>query len=388
MGTISTTKLAGLSIIFGPIICLAAYFYQQLVIFADVEWAVAASWASLAAENSTAVAITSIIIPIGIFMLVHGLQFVANEIRANGNGAALAAYSVPLIMFGWIGISLSCGIYIAGANFPEPATQAAAAFLAATGILNIVGVLQSLGFLFIFFNTFTNKLVFGEEAYFDLSDNEIQIQTDFNGKEVIIFGLTDPELDTILTIKGPNKDTKVSKKERLFGFWFNTKKIIYRDLPSIFFIASSSPIKKILNDDTIIKKSLYFEKMFVNLLAQRNFNFTDQNTFEIWNENMIKIKKELNLYKEYKLKIIDDKLFQTRVFFPTNTVPGFYDVNIYQIKNKIIISEKNKKIIVKKAGIGNKIFQFAHNKPATYGILCIVFAVLAGLMGATIFRRL
>ncbi|MBH51588.1 MAG: hypothetical protein CL785_00325 [Chloroflexi bacterium] len=150
MGTISTTKLAGLSIIFGPIICLAAYFYQQLVIFADVEWAVAASWASLAAENSTAVAITAIIIPIGIFMLVHGLQFVANEIRANGNGAALAAYSVPLIMFGWIGISLSCGIYIAGANFPEPATQAAAAFLAATGILNIVGVLQSLGFLFIF----------------------------------------------------------------------------------------------------------------------------------------------------------------------------------------------------------------------------------------------
>ena len=62
-------------------------------------------------------------------------------------------------------------------------------------------------FLFIFFNTFTNKLVLGEEAYFDLSDNEIQIQTDFNGKEVIIFGLTDPELDTILTIKGPNKDT-------------------------------------------------------------------------------------------------------------------------------------------------------------------------------------
>ena len=190
-------------------------------------------------------------------------------------------------------------------------------------------------FLFIFFNTFTNKLVFGEEAYFDLSDNEIQIQTDFNGKEVIIFGLTDPELDTILTIKGPNKDTKVSKKERLFGFWF-----------------------------------------------------TDQDKFQIWNENMIKIKKELNLYKEYKLKIIDDKLFQIRVFFPTNTIPGFYDVYIYQVKNKVIISEKNKKIIIKKAGIGNNIFQFAHKQPTAYGILCIVFAILSGLIGAIIFRRL
>ena len=55
---------------------------------------------------------------------------------------------------------------------------------------------------------------------------------------------------------------------------------------------------------------------------------------------------------------------------------------------KIIIGEKNKKIIIKKAGIGNKIFQFAHNQPAVYGILCILFAVFAGLMGATIFRRL
>ena len=52
------------------------------------------------------------------------------------------------------------------------------------------------------------------------------------------------------------------------------------------------------------------------------------------------------------------------------------------------ITKKNKKIIIKKSGIGNIIFQFAHNKPATYGILCIVFAVFAGLMGATIFRRL
>ena len=233
-----------------------------------------------------------------------------------------------------------------------------------------------------------NKMIYGEETYFDLSDQEIEIQTNFNGKEVIIFGLTEPQFDTIITIKGPKKDTKVSKKERLFGFWFNTKKIIYKELPSIFFIATSNPINEILNDVTITKKALFFEQMIINLVTQRNFNFTKQNKLEVWNKNIIEIKKELNLYKEYELKIIDNKLFQTKVFFPSNTIPGSYNVDIYQIKNKIILSEKNKKIMIKKAGIGNKIFQFAHNQPAVYGILCIVFAVFAGLMGATIFRRL
>ena len=169
---------------------------------------------------------------------------------------------------------------------------------------------------------------------------------------------------------------------------FNSKKIIYKDLPSIFFVASSYPINEILNDETITRKALYFEQMIINLVTQRNFNFTKQNKLEMWNKNMIEIKKELNLYKDYKLKIIDNKLFQTKVFFPSNTVPGSYDVNIYQIHNKVIINEKNKKIIIKKAGIGNIIFQFAHNKPAIYGILCIVFALFAGLMAATIFRRL
>ena len=33
---------------------------------------------------------------------------------------------------------------------------------------------------------FVNNNTLGSEAYFDLSEKEIQIETDFNGKEIII----------------------------------------------------------------------------------------------------------------------------------------------------------------------------------------------------------
>ena len=118
--------------------------------------------------------------------------------------------------------------------------------------------------------TITNESTFGSEAYFDLSDKEIKIETDFDGKEVIIFGLTDPSFDTILVIKGPKKNVKLSMKERIFGFWFETKKIIYHDIPSILFIASSSPIDQILNEDVIIKKGLLFEKLILNVITKKN----------------------------------------------------------------------------------------------------------------------
>ena len=91
-----------------------------------------------------------------------------------------------------------------------------------------------------------NDITLASEAYFDLSEKEIQIRTDFKGKEIIIFVIFQSNQDIILLIEGPKKDTKILKKERILGFWFNTKKIIYKDLPSLFFVATSSPIKKIL----------------------------------------------------------------------------------------------------------------------------------------------
>lgn len=241
-------------------------------------------------------------------------------------------------------------------------------------------------FIILIIILFLNLETLAGEAYFDLSEKEIQIQTNFNGKEIIIFGVFEKNEDIILTIKGPSRDAKVMKKERILGFWFNTKKVIYKKIPSLFFIASSSPIREILNKETIIKEKIYFDELLTNSITQRNF--IEQKNLNIWNDNLIKIQKENNLFKEYKFKNIDNKLFQTRVFFPDNSVPGSYKVTILQVKNKVIISKKNKIINIKKSGIGEKIFKFAHSQPATYGLLSIILAIISGLSAATIFRRL
>ena len=90
----------------------------------------------------------------------------------------------------------------------------------------------------------------------------------------------------------------------------------------------------------------------------------------------------------YDLKNVEDKLFHTRVFFPANSSPGDYIVTIYQIKNNVIIDKKIKKIVIDKSGIGNKIYLFAQQEPAIYGIISILLAVFAGLIAATAFRRI
>ena len=224
-----------------------------------------------------------------------------------------------------------------------------------------------------------------EEVYFDLSQDNIEIKTDFNGKEIIIFGLLKDNHETLLTIKGPPSKMKIQKKDRYFGVWINNKQIIYSNIPTLFFLSSSSEVVKILPSSTLINENLSFEKILKNKTFNQNFIF--ENNQDLWSKNFVRIKKKQLLYKEFEMKIFKNKLFQTSVFFPPNTVPGTYNVDIYYIKNNTIINKDQKKIIVKKTGIGSKIYKFAKDNAATYGVFVIIFSILSGLIAATLFRR-
>ena len=233
----------------------------------------------------------------------------------------------------------------------------------------------------IFFSSFLQA----EEIYFDLSEDNIELKTDFNGKEIIIFGLLKDDHETLLTIKGPPSKMRIQKKERYFGIWINNQYVTYSNIPSLFFLSTSKKINEILPESILINEDLSFEKILNNKTFNQNFIF--KNDQEDWNNNFVRIKKEQSFYKSFEMKKVKDKLFQTSVFFPPNTIPGIYNVNIYYIRNNTIMSNDQKKIVIKKSGIGSKIFDFANNNAATYGVFVVIFSIFSGFIAATLFRR-
>ena len=237
--------------------------------------------------------------------------------------------------------------------------------------------------IFILLVLFSNTVL--SEAYFDISEDNIKIETNFTGKEVIIFGILNDGQETIMTIKGPQKNAVIQKKERILGFWFNTKQITYNQIPSIFFIASSKNIEDILPASTIIKEELSFNYLLENKTSQRNF--ISDVSLDNWKDNFVRINKNKNLFKKYNVEKIDNKLFQTRIFFPAKSIPGEYKVNVYQIQNNLILNNKEKIITLKKSGVGSQIYNFAHNNAAAYGLFAIIFAIMSGFLAATLFRR-
>ena len=116
-------------------------------------------------------------------------------------------------------------------------------------------------------------------------------------------------------------------------------------------------------------------------------NFISEISLDDWKNNFVRIKKDKSFFKEYNVEKIENKLFQTRVFFPAESIPGEYLVNVYQIKNNVILYKKEKIITLKKSGIWSQIYDFAHKNAAAYGLFAIIFAILSGFLAATLFRR-
>ncbi len=223
-----------------------------------------------------------------------------------------------------------------------------------------------------------------QKAYFDLSQKEINIDTNFTGQELILFGLTEQDDEIIVVVKGPKTDLTVRSKSRILGFWFNTKSVTYLDVPKVYFISSNYDFKDILNDKELYENEIGFNNIKLIPKNQKDL-FVD---LKDWNNSIIRVQKEKNLYKKFNLKYVDDKLFQTRLYFPSNIPTGKYTVTIYRIKDNKIMSSNNKLIMINKSGMGNKIFLFAQNNSFIYGIMTIIFAIILGISAATIFRKL
>jgi len=238
--------------------------------------------------------------------------------------------------------------------------------------------------LIVFFILYSVNTLNAQKAYFDLSQNEIKIDTNFKGQDLILFGLTEPDHDIIIIVRGPKEDLTIRNKKRILGFWFNINSVDYISVPKVYFISSNSIITNLLNQKEMFEEEIGFDKIKLIPKNQKDL-FVDLSQ---WNESVIRIQKEKNLYKNFDLKLVDDKLFQTRLYFPHNIPTGKYIVTTYRIKNKKIINSNDRIILISKSGIGNKIFLFAQENSILYGIVAILFAIIVGASAATIFRKL
>ncbi len=155
MGTISVNRLAGLSLIFGPVIAFVFFLIEPGGLLIDSA-KVSDSVGNVTAKGANAALtnITNIAIILGLTLILSGLYALMRNVTLQGNGKALVQMGFFMIFVGLTGWILSGGIdfILADAETPEqiagsvPVYYAGAALVYAGGIaLGFGGFIFALG---------------------------------------------------------------------------------------------------------------------------------------------------------------------------------------------------------------------------------------------------
>ena len=221
----------------------------------------------------------------------------------------------------------------------------------------------------------------------EISTDLVQINTGFDGVNLLLFGTTNGTNNIIIVIKGPLETNIIRKKTRVASIWVNTEKVIIENVPTFYAIASTRPLNQITTQSILKKYGIGANNSLTNILKQANAKTMDIS--DEYKNALVRLKNKLGLYIDnpIKIKLIEEQLFRANIKFPANVGTGKYTAQIYYFKDGLLLDVINKPILVEKIGIGADVFRLAHSHSALYGIIAILIAVASGWIAAAIFRK-
>ena len=166
---------------------------------------------------------------------------------------------------------------------------------------------------------------------FSLDKFDIEINSNFLGEEIVLFGQKDEGRDLIIIFEGTERQGKLFTKTKKGLLWINEKQEIHR-IPSFFGIFSTP--KYSLNQIFLIP-SITRKQVLISDFSERLYQI----------RTALKIK---GLYFEDELRSIEGSLFIKKFKIPDNISAGDIKVSLYEIKNNEVISFNQKKLNIQK----------------------------------------
>lgn len=218
-----------------------------------------------------------------------------------------------------------------------------------------------------------------------ISSNEIDIDSNFNGKKILLFGAKSSAGKLIIAVRGPKKDFLVTKKDKIFGIWHNSKRLKFRNASSYYAIFSTFD-DNIISDYLLKRLNLGTDNLSFDAVNNESINDEEKINFTY---ELIKNLKSENLYSKGtgKINFLDETLFKIDLNFPKNISQGAYNVDLYFINGRTLESFQTIPIYVNQIGLSAKISRAAYDNSFLYGILSVILALTIGWIANYIFNR-
>ena len=218
-----------------------------------------------------------------------------------------------------------------------------------------------------------------------ISSNKINIDSNFNGQDILLFGAKSSAGKLIIAVRGPKKNFLVTKKGQTLGIWHSKKRVKFENITSYYAIFST------FDDNSVphgLLKILGLGSDNLQYDTEDNIKISDAQESNFTHELVKNLKKD-NLYSTGagRINFLDETLFKVNLNFPKNISQGVYNADLYFINDGNLESFQTIPIYVNQSGLSAKISRMAYQDSFIYGIIAILLALIIGWIANYIFNR-
>ena len=224
----------------------------------------------------------------------------------------------------------------------------------------------------------------------DISKDHISIRSNFTGESLLLFGAIDTSIygpvdGIVVTLRGPNENVMLRKKQKQFGIWVNDAAYKLGPLPGFYAVVSSQPLGALMPFDEQRARGIGTESLQANLL---NGTAGEEEKDEAL-AAFIRLKEKDALFdtRSDRVEIISGKLFRAEINLPAGMPVGRYVSEFFAFKNGRLVGYQTGELPVDIVGAGHILHQAAYDMSLIYGIAGVVMALIMGWGVAVLFRR-
>lgn len=234
-----------------------------------------------------------------------------------------------------------------------------------------------------------------ENLVTSLSSDQVLIESNFTGAEIVIFGQVGRDGQTVarpgnydlaVVLRGPEQVVTTRRKDRFLGLWVNREAETFYAVPSFYVMSSTRPPTEMGHRTMLEKYGIGINYLNLPISPQSEVPVSDRDDFR---DAFLRLRRQQGVFSEQagKVEFLTDSLFRTTISLPATTPVGVYTVDTYLIHEGAMLATQEKGLTVAKTGFEQMAFDLAHQRPALYGVLAVVIAVFTGWLAGVVFRK-
>jgi uncharacterized protein (TIGR02186 family) len=194
------------------------------------------------------------------------------------------------------------------------------------------------------------------------------------------------QVDVAVVLRGPARPITLREKQKIAGIWINADSSDFRSVPVYYAIASSRPLRNIVDSKTAAIYELGLDKL--QLSPSGEVDAKEQRRFS---NGLVDLKQRNGLFRQEagSVEITDQVLYRARLKIPSSVPVGTYVAETLLIRNgRVIVADDNVEVRVRKTGFEQLVTILAQDYSLFYGAMAVLVSLLLGWFAGYIFQRI